>query len=216
MSLVAIALARSVGLGPALAVLAGILVLGLMLLGARAAARPRSPIASHDAAVPVPSRRTMLKGGLLAVAGAAGWGAGGLTSGGSSAPAASATASSLRLHGARLKQATTGEPEPGRLSAHGELVDPSGGRLGSFSSTRLAVPASPGSEIPGAEFQIFELHDGAIFGLGTPRADGTKATYAIVGGTGRYSGAAGSYVADQRLLGAGGNGTADFKFTLAN
>jgi hypothetical protein len=95
-------------------------------------------------------------------------------------------------------------------------VGSGGGATGSFSTTRLATPAT-GSEAPGTELQTFSLEDGLIFGVGTPPAQGEgRAVYAVIGGTGSYAGASGAYVADRRPIDRGGDGTAEFKFTFAN
>jgi hypothetical protein len=53
---------------------------------------------------------------------------------------------------------------------------------------------------------------GTIVGMGTSLHG--EATFAVVGGTGIYADARGSYVAKQRLREQGGNGTADFNLTL--
>jgi hypothetical protein len=42
-----------------------------------------------------------------------------------------------------------------------------------------------------------------------------RAIFAIVGGTGAYANAKGSYAAHQRLRELGGNGTAEFDLTLS-
>jgi hypothetical protein len=63
------------------------------------------------------------------------------------------------------------------------------------------------------ETHTFQLPEGTLFGIGTtvPGADGA---FAIVGGTGRYLGASGSYVAQQNPFETGGDGTAVFTITL--
>ena len=43
---------------------------------------------------------------------------------------------------------------------------------------------------------------------------GAERSFAIVGGTGRYAGARGSYTADQDTYGLGGRGTAALKLRL--
>jgi hypothetical protein len=149
----------------------------------------------------VPSRRSLLKGGIIAAAGALSWGASAATRGG---VAKSSGATELSLQGARLR------------SMSGELVGSGDRAIGSFSATHLAVPPA-GSDTPGTELQTFSLDDGSIFGLGTPpvRGDG-PAVYAVLGGTGRYAGVSGTYLADRRPIDRGGDGTAEFKFTFAN
>jgi hypothetical protein len=48
--------------------------------------------------------------------------------------------------------------------------------------------------------------------MGTSQGD--EGTFAIVGGTGRYSGARGSYTARQSPIGRGGDGTAELIVTI--
>jgi hypothetical protein len=62
------------------------------------------------------------------------------------------------------------------------------------------------------EMHAFELPDGLILGLGS--ASFGEGLFAVVGGTGRYAGAAGSYTAVQRIREIGGDGSAEFTFTL--
>ena len=64
------------------------------------------------------------------------------------------------------------------------------------------------------EIHTFHLEDGTIHGLGTALR-GTAGSFTILGGTGRYAGVSGSYVATQRQREHGGNGTADFHLKLA-
>lgn len=176
---------------------------------------------SADRIVPAPSRRSVIKGGLLAIAGALGWGASAATSGGSTAPAPAAASgvTALELEGARVMLGSSrGSTEAGAPAAHGELLDPSGAALGSFATTMLAVPAGAhGDESAGAEMQVFNLRDGSIFGIGSPppRGEGAAA-YAVIGGTGRYAGASGSYTAELRPLDTGGDGGARFSFSLSD
>ena len=54
----------------------------------------------------------------------------------------------------------------------------------------------------------FELTGGTILGMGSGPL--REATYAVIGGTGRFQGAAGSYVARQHPRDLGGDGTAEF------
>src|SRR3954467_12436016 len=118
--------------------------------------------------VAAPSRRSILKGGLIAAAGALGWGASAATRDGMAKPS---TATELSLQGARLR------------SMSGELVGSGDRAIGSFSATHLALPPA-GSDTPGTELQTFSLEDGSIFGLGPPPARGDgPAVYAVLGGT---------------------------------
>jgi hypothetical protein len=61
----------------------------------------------------------------------------------------------------------------------------------------------------------FNLTDGTIIGMGTTQDfRDAESVHAILGGTGRYEGASGSYVARQSPLDLGGDGTAKFDFTI--
>lgn len=88
----------------------------------------------------------------------------------------------------------------------GALVDAAGTGLGTFSAAALPGPAT--------HFQLhtFELGSGTLLGVGGGSI--REAVYAVVGGTGRFAGASGSYLARQFPREAGGDGTAEFTFTL--
>ncbi len=102
--------------------------------------------------------------------------------------------------------------------ATGSLVDATGEVVGSFHGTRVAVdaPGAVGIEAPVAiDWHSLTLPDGTIFGTGTASHSVDHPDhYAIVGGTGRYAGAAGSYVAYLRHRELGGDGSAEFSITL--
>ena len=165
-----------------------------------------------------PSRRRFLTRGLVLAVGALGLGAGR-----ASASAAVTAPQQLTLFGRHFhlhapnRRAGVVPVKGERLTAYGELLDsPGGKKIGEFSSALFAL-GSPFGAAPTAptslEFHSFNLHDGTIIGLGTAVA-GDESIYAIVGGTGRYAGARGTYVAQQRSRELGGNGTAEFRLTL--
>jgi hypothetical protein len=79
----------------------------------------------------------------------------------------------------------------------------------------LDTPYGFGSH-PATVMQIhnFQLEDGTLVGVGAA-AVGAEGVFTIVGGSGRYLGATGSYVATQDPYETGGDGTARFKFNLA-
>ena len=92
----------------------------------------------------------------------------------------------------------------------GELLDgPKGRVVGQFYGSRLA--AGPRASA-GIEVHTFVLKGGTLVGMGTTVLG--RAVFAIVGGTGAYAEAKGSYAAVQRLREQGGNGTAEFKLSL--
>jgi hypothetical protein len=164
-----------------------------------------------------PSRRGFLSRGMVLAAGALGLGAGGV-----SVASAATPQRELTLHGrlfhlhAQNRRAGVVPAKGDRLSAYGELLDrPGGSKIGEFSSAMFALGSPFG--MPGAasslEYHSFNLHNGTIIGLGTGVAGG-ESVFAIVGGTGHYAGARGTYVAHQRPRELGGNGTAEFRLTL--
>lgn len=89
----------------------------------------------------------------------------------------------------------------GRLHSHGDLLQqPDGPKVGEFSATCFG-PESPfgGAGTDHAvELQTLKVPHGTLFGIGCagPAAQGERA-YAILGGTGRFAGAKGSYVIRQ-------------------
>jgi hypothetical protein len=167
-----------------------------------------------------PSRRSFLVRGMVLAVGALG----GLGVGRASAASAPGRLpQSLTLHGRLFHLHAPGRragvvPVKGdRLTGYGELLDgPNGVKVGEFFSTLFALDSPFGPTPAGAtglEYHSFNLHDGTILGLGTG-TNGGESVFAIVGGTGRYAGARGTYVADQRPRELGGNGTAEFRLTL--
>jgi hypothetical protein len=103
-----------------------------------------------------------------------------------------------------------------RLTTYGELLGRrDGAPLGEFHAAHMGTgsPFLSGPYAVGSlEFHTFTLPDGAIMGMGVTTGD--PAVFAIVGGTGRYEGASGSYVARQRPVDQGGDGSAHFVFTF--
>jgi hypothetical protein len=165
------------------------------------------------------SRRNLLKRAFVLAGGAVG-----LTLAGKDARAAvggGGGGGGLRLYGSNWRLATPlrkpGEAiQPGDHGAvYGDLLDgPKGKVLGQFYGSRLALQATPGHVRADASVEVhtFVLRDGTIVGMGTSVLG--RAVFAVVGGTGKYAGANGSYQATQRLREHGGNGTAEFILTL--
>jgi hypothetical protein len=106
------------------------------------------------------------------------------------------------------------------MLARGEIMDkPSRGRkVGDFFATyyRLNTPGKVAAHEPGSlELHTFVFPDGTIVGSGiASAATDSEGQFAIIGGTGRYLGARGSYVARQSYADFGGDGTATFTLTL--
>jgi hypothetical protein len=148
----------------------------------------------------------------------------GLAAGTLGVSAASATAAStpatLRLYG-RNAHLHSQAKEPGvvpvkgdRFTGYAELLDgPQGNRVGHFTTAFFAVD-SPFAEHGGSlELHTFTLGGGSIHGIGHTVAGGA-AEFTVIGGTGRYAGVQGSYVALVEPRELGGAGAAQFTFTL--
>jgi len=103
-----------------------------------------------------------------------------------------------------------------RGAVYGELLDaPEGTKVGEFYAASFWAGSPFGESDISAqalEMHTFRFPDGTLIGMGSQ--NGTEGVFAIVGGTGRYHGATGSYTAIQRTVGLGGDGSADFTFTL--
>jgi len=173
------------------------------------------------------SRRTILRSGILAVGALAG--AVGLVGVGErirNAPLAATEVKRLTtfvLHGTDWHLNSPGLRR-GELPKRGDVVSVSG------SVTREGTPIQSGTFIasvqhldtPGShgpysadqlETHTFRFGDGTLVGVGTASPTG-ESVFAIVGGTGRYLGITGSYTSVQSPLETGGDGTAQFKFTI--
>lgn len=102
-----------------------------------------------------------------------------------------------------------------RLTLHGRLAHRPGGRpVGELHGASLALrgPGSDGSNAERLELHTFKLDAGTIIGSGTSAA--LEGEFAILGGTGRYAGARGTYTARHHRRELGGDGSAEFRFTL--
>jgi hypothetical protein len=106
-----------------------------------------------------------------------------------------------------------------RLLASGDLhLAPDGEKVGDFHAAlfSLAAPGQVGPAGAGSlELHTFNLPDGSIIGTGTASPDPDREdTFAIIGGTGRFAGIRGTYVARQRHRELGGDGTAELTLTF--
>jgi hypothetical protein len=139
----------------------------------------------------------------------------------SSTPALAATR--LVLHGTdwHLQGADLARGRPprsgDRVSVSGQLATALGGTpTGAFHATSLLLdtPLTQGTR-PGAVMEIhnFTLAEGTLVGIGAA-APGESGVFTVVGGSGRYLGATGSYVARQDPVETGGEGTAMFTFEI--
>jgi len=188
----------------------------MRVLMSRLAHRSRSPDADPASTVadarPAPpgetpgtSRRSLITRGFWLFAGAVGAGVAGnaVMNGNRPAPATAASSAktvsavtqaspaTLTLH-VRDVRFTSPDLEPGAIpgsnilvSPHGDLRDDGGTIVGRLSGGML--PGSGGQ----IAVQRFELTDGMLIGMGSGLLDGAE--YSLVGGTGRYAGAIGTY-----------------------
>jgi hypothetical protein len=169
------------------------------------------------------SRRSLLTRALVLVGGAIGIGAatGGAAEAVTAVPAAKSPGTlTLRGRGFVLQTPARkpGEQiQPGdQGTVVGELVGPRGKSRGRFYGSRLAFDSGLGRRAGAdgsVELHTFALDDGTILGMGSALPG--ESLFSIVGGTGRYAGARGTYVATQRLRELGGDGTAHFVIDLS-
>jgi len=126
--------------------------------------------------------------------------------------------STLVLRGSnwRTVQGRLGElPTEGeRISVRGDLIDDRDGKpVGEFYAAGFAIGGgSHPAQGERLELHTFKLRDGTIIGSGT--AGQLEGTFAILGGTGSYASARGTYIARQRHEDFGGDGSAEFVLKL--
>ena len=106
----------------------------------------------------------------------------------------------------------------GTLVSSGELLDgPEGKSIGSFVTNCLCTVGSAGHNVahPGLEFQAMQFNEGTLYGMCLgPGRDGVK-SHAIVGGTGRFAGARGTYLESAATPSSGQQDVIQFVVTLA-
>jgi hypothetical protein len=169
--------------------------------------------------IPGSGRRTVLKRGIFAAAAAA---AAALTIRPSDQRAASASVSiggakTIELFGRGWHADTSKIPSKGdSYSVYGELLaSPEGDKCGEFYAACLAIDSPfqvTGEGTGSLEIHTLVLAEGSIVAMGA--GGGAERSFAIVGGTGRYTGVRGSYTANQDTYGLGGRGSAAFKLKL--
>jgi hypothetical protein len=179
---------------------------------------------------PAPARRSLLGRGLLLAAGAIGlgWSTAGAQTTQEDAPTALPSDDPapprtlelagrnwhLQLHGRkRGERAENGD----QLATFGELhAGPDGHKVGEFYASGVYLGFPLGESSLGAatsEVHTFRFVDGTIVGMGT--VSGAESVFPIIGGTGRYAGATGSYAYSQSPYELGGDGTAMLRLTIA-
>jgi hypothetical protein len=152
----------------------------------------------EEAKTTIPKRRTLLQRAFFAVTGALGLGAAPTRVDAAEAfSPPSADGPRLRLQGRRWLSPPPAPGGAGRVVRCGELQEgPDGGRIGEFFTNAFCLDTPFGPQAAAAsnlEFQTFRLPEGTLFGVGAAGAAGEK-HFAVLGGTGRYAGARGSYV----------------------
>ena len=102
----------------------------------------------------------------------------------------------------------------GRPPKAGDRVSVSGllATGGEFHATSMLLQA-PLSQGAVMEIHNFTLPEGTLVGIGAA-APGESGLFTVVGGSGRYLGATGSYLARQDPVETGGEGTAMFTFEI--
>ena len=106
----------------------------------------------------------------------------------------------------------------GRLAGYGDLLDgPDGRPVGEFYANGFGPETAFEPAVPAAwsvELQTFQLPDGALFGVGAAGGAGGPRTWAVLGGTGRFAGARGTYVEREVSVAPAGRGAVEFILTL--
>ena len=166
------------------------------------------------------TRRGLLGRGALVAAGVLGLGGAVRRSSAAEAAPSQPSRTELKLYGRHFHmhapERRAGElPRKGdRHTAYGELLDgPEGVAVGHFSAAHLALD-SPFATASSLEIHTFDLGDGTIHGLGSA-VRGADGHFVVLGGTGKFAGATGSYLARQLPRELGGDGTAEFHLSLA-
>jgi hypothetical protein len=172
------------------------------------------------------SRRTILRSGLLAVGALAGLvGLGRIVARPQLGMAVQAPTglTEIKLYGREWSMSAPGLRR-GDLPTRGQQVsvtgilattlegEPAGAFFATVAHLDNATDHGPFASVQ-MESHTFQLGDGALIGMGST-TPGERGVFAVVGGTGRYLGATGSYVALQNPVEIGGDGTAEFTFTL--
>jgi hypothetical protein len=145
------------------------------------------------------SRRTLLMQTAVVLGGAVGLAAcgqaaasGGPASTGSTA--ATGNAWTLLGSGRILAPAPVdGVVDTSAIAFGGALMDAStGAEVGRFCAQTLGRAGFPSGAAGGVEIQSLQLADGALYAVGPAGSDRTERSYAVLGGTGRFTGARGT------------------------
>lgn len=182
----------------------GVLAMSLM--------RQSAPVSANFGPVDS-SRRSLIAGGVAAL-GAAGATIAMLPTDADAKPSRSLRDKRVvKLRGKNWRYRSEGE----HGKCYGEIVDGRGKKVGNFYSTNMGMsaPFDDDHESSGMEFQVFSLVNGSIFGMGSgTNLDTQEGTFSVIGGTGSYAGQTGSYLGRQHSVELGGDGSAEFTFSL--
>jgi hypothetical protein len=150
------------------------------------------------------SRRTLLQRGLLCVAGTFGLQLVPRETRATDPPPVARRGQTFTLYSTGLQARSPGQepgklPTPnGRVNRRAELLERRGGRkVGEFAATGFGPDNAASSGIAGfhVELQTLHLKEGTLYGIGSGafQREGQQ-VHALVGGTGRFAGAQGSYL----------------------
>jgi hypothetical protein len=178
---------------------------------------PESTVPTAQAAaegVPASTRRDALRNGLV-TAGLVAVAARGTRGAVGTVPRAPGT-HRFTLRALDLRSDANGRLAPGdRAGAYAELLDENGEPVGRFYATMTAVDDWDDDVALAQELHTFQFADASLVGAGVSTLDDENAdTFAVIGGTGKYLGARGQYVASLRHADFGGDGSARFELTI--
>jgi hypothetical protein len=185
--------------------LAGVCLLALILFKSRVPATDGSETIDS-------SRRSLLAGGVAAL-GAAGATLSLLPADAGARPSRSKDAQrTVKLSGRNWRYRN----QDGNARCSGELVGRDGHKIGNFYSTNMGTNAPfEDNDSSGMEFHVFNLANGSLFGMGSgSHLETQEASFSVIGGTGSYAGQTGSYLGSQHSVELGGDGSAEFTFSL--
>jgi len=168
-------------------------------------------------------RRTLLQHGLALLGGGVAIAAGARWSRGTPAHAASPRKTPLTFY-TRIRPLVGSPLAPStadRVVATGDLLDaPAGRRVGEFSTNCFCQGSQHGPQTSARstiEMQVLQLAGGTIFGMSAPaNADRATKTHAIIGGTGTFAGARGSYVQRPAASTSGPRDMVEFIVSIAD
>jgi hypothetical protein len=169
------------------------------------------------------SRRTLLMQTAIVLGGAVGVAACGQASAaGSGGPALTGSTAATGNAWTLLGSGRTLAPAPvdgvvdtTAIAFGGVLMDAASGvEVGRFCAQALGRAGFPSGAGGGVEIQSLQLVDGALYAVGPAGSDRTERSYAVLGGTGRFTGARGTCVV-REMPGSGARRSLLFEISLA-